>query len=84
MLTRNEMKEMLQTSRCRVIFTKLNGEERNMVCTLREDIIPAATKDPITQKKVRDLNEEVLAVWDTKAEGWRSFRISNVVSFVCD
>ena len=78
------MKEMLQTSRCRVIFTKLNGEERNMVCTLREDIIPKATKDPITQKKVRDLNEEVLAVWDTKAEGWRSFRISNVVSFVCD
>ncbi len=75
---------MLQTSQCRVIFTKLNGEERNMVCTLREDIIPSATKDPITQKKVRDLNEEVLAVWDTKAEGWRSFRISNVVSFVCD
>ena len=75
---------MLQTSQCRVIFTKLNGEERNMLCTLREDIIPAATKDPITQKKVRDLNEEVLAVWDTKAEGWRSFRISNVVSFVCD
>ena len=78
------MKEMLQTSQCRVIFTKLNGEERNMVCTLREDIIPSATKDPITQKKVRDLNEEVLAVWDTKAEGWRSFRTANVVSFVFD
>ena len=84
MLTRNEMKEMLLTSQCRVIFTKLNGEERNMVCTLREDIIPSATKDPITQKKVRDLNEEVLAVWDTKAEGWRSFRTANVISFVCD
>tara|TARA_Y100001972_G_scaffold2834_1_gene3143 strand:- start:864 stop:1100 length:237 start_codon:yes stop_codon:yes gene_type:complete len=78
------MKEMLQTSQCRVIFTKLNGEERNMICTLREDIIPSATKDPITQKKVRDLNEEVLAVWDTKAEGWRSFRVANVLSFVCD
>ena len=78
------MMEMLQTSQCRVIFTKLNGEERNMVCTLREDIIPSATKDPITQKKVRDLNEEVLAVWDTKAEGWRSFRTANVISFVCD
>ncbi len=75
---------MLQTSQCRVIFTKLNGEERNMICTLREDIIPSATKDPITQKKVRDLNEEVLAVWDTKAEGWRSFRVANVQSFVCD
>lgn len=67
-----------------MIFTKLNGEERNMICTLREDIIPSATKDPITQKKVRDLNEEVLAVWDTKAEGWRSFRVANVLSFVCD
>lgn len=78
------MMEMLQTSQCRVIFTKLNGEERDMVCTLREDIIPSATKDPITQKKVRDLNEEVLAVWDTKAEGWRSFRVANVLSFVCD
>ena len=78
------MKEMLLTSQCRVIFTKVNGEERNMVCTLKEDVIPKATKDPITQKKVRDLNEEVLAVWDVNKEGWRSFRISNVVSFVCE
>jgi len=78
------MKEMLLTSQCRVIFTKVNGEERNMVCTLREDIIPSASKDPITQKKVRDISEEVLAVWDVKAEGWRSFRVANVVSFICD
>jgi len=78
------MMEMLQTSQCRVIFTKLNGEERDMVCTLKNDVIPKATKDPITQKKVRDLNEEVLAVWDVNKEGWRSFRISNVVSFVCE
>lgn len=78
------MIEMLQTSQCRVIFTKLNGEERDMLCTLKNDVIPKATKDPITQKKVRDLNEEVLAVWDVNKEGWRSFRISNVVSFVCE
>ena len=74
---------MLLTGQCRVIFTKLNGEERNMVCTLKEGVIPKATKDPISQKKVRDLNEEVLAVWDVNKEGWRSFRIANVVSFVC-
>ena len=75
---------MLQTSQCRVIFTKVNGEERNMVCTLKEGVIPKASKDPITQKKVRDISEEVLAVWDVKAEGWRSFRVANVVSFICD
>ena len=78
------MMEMLQTSQCRVIFTKLNGEERNMICTLKDDVIPKATKDPITQKKASDLNEEDLAVWDVNKEGWRSFRISNVVSFVCE
>jgi len=78
------MKQMLQKSQCRVIFTKVNGEERNMVCTLKEGVIPKASKDPITQKKIRDLNEEVLAVWDVKAEGWRSFRVANVVSFICD
>jgi|TARA_Y100000289_G_scaffold61841_1_gene70309 hypothetical protein len=67
-----------------VIFTKLNGEERNMVCTLKEGVIPKATKDPISQKKVRDVSEEVLAVWDVNKEGWRSFRVKNVVSFVCE
>ena len=73
--------EMLTTGKCRVIFTKLNGEERDMICTLREDLIPQATKDPITQKKVREVNKEVIPVWDVKAEGWRSFRVDNVVSF---
>ena len=59
-------------------------DTRDMQCTLREDIIPAATKDePITQKKVRNINEEVLPVYDINAEGWRSFRVENVVSFDC-
>ena len=53
-----------------------------MICTLNPDVVPAATKtDPLSQTKVRELNEEVLAVWDIKAAGWRSFRVENVVSF---
>ena len=84
MITRSEMIEQLSTSTCRVVFKKVNGDERDMQCTLREDIIPAATKDePITQKKVRNINEEVLPVYDINAEGWRSFRVENVDSFDC-
>ena len=45
MITRSEMIEQLSTSTCRVVFKKVNGDERDMQCTLREDIIPAATKD---------------------------------------
>ena len=79
------MMEHLQTSHCRVIFTKASGEERDMTCTLRTDVVPPATKDDaITQKKVREINQEVIPVWDTKAEGWRSFRIDSVVSFSYD
>jgi hypothetical protein len=78
---RDEMIEQLRQRNCRVIFKKVNGEERDMICTLQEDVLPAATKDPITQKKVREVNPEVLAVWDVNKEAFRSFRVENVVSF---
>ena len=81
-MNRSEMIEELLKRECRVIFRKVSGESRDMICTLNPDVIPAATKtDPLSQTKVRELNEEVLAVWDIKAAGWRSFRVENVVSF---
>ena len=81
-MDRSEMIEELLKRECRVIFRKVNGESRDMICTLNPDVVPAATKtDPLSQTKVRELNEEVLAVWDTKAAGWRSFRVENVISF---
>jgi hypothetical protein len=81
-MNRSEMIEELLKRECRVIFRKVNGESRDMICTLNPDVIPAATKsDPLSQTKVRELNEEVLAVWDTKAAGWRAFRVENVISF---
>jgi len=82
MMTRNEMMEMLQASTCQVDFTKVNGDTRNMTCTLREDFIPAPAKsEPITQKAVRAVSEEVIPVWDINAEGWRSFRVNSVTGF---
>ena len=37
-------------------FTKRDGSTRSMKATLREDIIPQATKaDPLSQKKIRRL-----------------------------
>ena len=81
-MTREEMMTELTQRTCRVIFKKTNGEERDMMCTLQEDIVPAATKeDPLTQKKVRAVNEEVIPVWDINAQGWRSFRVDSVISF---
>jgi len=62
-----------------VDFTKLNGDKRVMTCTLREDIKPAATKtDAMSQKKVREVSDAVVSVWDVNAKGWRSFRYDRV------
>ena len=79
---RTKMIEELQLGEKVVTFTKVNGEKRVMTCTLDASIIPVATKeDPLSQKKVRSVSDEVLPVWDVNANGWRSFRIDSVVSF---
>lgn len=81
-LTREYMIGELQKRVCRVIFKKINGEERDMQCTLIEDVLPPAKKDdPATQKKVRAVNEEVIVAFDTLKGEFRSFRVANVVSF---
>lgn len=81
MMTRNEMIEQLQAQVCRVVFKKINGEERDMSCTLMENVLPKATKDPLSQKKVRVVNEAVIVAWDVNKDDFRSFRVENVVSF---
>ena len=82
MMNRQEMIEELLKRNCRVIFKKVNGEERDMLCTLQKDVLPEAKKeDPLTQKKVRDVNEETIVAWDVKKDAFRSFRIENVISF---
>mgnify|MGYP000243889058 CR=1 FL=1 len=78
-MTYNELKTRLEKYMMEVTFTKVNGEQRIMTCTLHPDALPPAIKeDAMSQKKVRELNENVLNVWDTNAKGWRSFRVANV------
>ncbi len=81
-MSRVDMMEALTSRECQVKFKKVNGDMRDMTCTLKEDLIPSASKtDPLSQKKIRAISDEVIPVWDLNAEGWRSFRVDNVVSF---
>ena len=85
MVERNKIVEALQEGIVVVSFTKVNGDKRVMTCTLQEGVIPRPAKDdPITQKKVRAINPEVCSVWDTNAQGWRSFRWENVINAEVD
>jgi hypothetical protein len=78
-MDREEIVNKLKQGLLEVTFNKVNGDERVMTCTLQEGVIPAATKkDPLSLKKIREVNPEVVSVWDTNATGWRSFRVANV------
>ena len=56
----------------RITFTKVNGDERIMDCTLQEHMIPE------TSGSNRKENEEVLPVLDINKGEWRSFRVDSV------
>ena len=76
--TRDGLIDLLRHNVVSVTFTKVNGEERVMDCTLQANLIPNAPTqngELIVEGKSTSNN---IAVWDVKAQGWRSFRIANV------
>tara|TARA_A100001515_G_scaffold43271_1_gene34140 strand:- start:42680 stop:42940 length:261 start_codon:yes stop_codon:yes gene_type:complete len=73
---RDEMIRDLRESDCNVIFTKVNGEERDMICTLNPDKINYELKGKETQP-----NDKVIRAWDINKEAFRSFRVENVKYF---
>ena len=73
--TKSDLKLLVEQNVLVIDFNKLNGDKRVMTCTLREDMKPAATKtDTMSQKKVREISDAVVSVWDLTAQAWRSFR----------
>jgi len=77
--TRDGLIDMLRHNLVTVTFTKVNGDERVMTCTLISEYIPNA---PITNGKtvIKETSSNTISVWDVNASGWRSFRVENVKS----
>jgi hypothetical protein len=63
---------ILEQSVVEVTFTKKDGTERVMNCTLLEDYLPETTGAG------RSAGSDALAVFDVDADGWRSFRWDSV------
>ena len=64
----------LQKQAMRITFTKVNGDERIMDCTLQEHMVPPTNPDN------RKENETVLPVWDINKGEWRSFRLDSITN----
>jgi len=69
------LKNLLRENSVKIIFTKVNGEERVMNCTLVKDRLPVTESD----KEPRDL-KNTISVWDLDVNNWRSFRVDSVKS----
>lgn len=64
-----------------VVFTKKDGTQRELFCTLNESRIPS-DKQPKAQDPnattTRKVSDDALRVFDTENQEWRSFRWDSV------
>jgi hypothetical protein len=72
------IKSMLHDYECMITFTKVNGDIREMHCTLREDAMPVASS--VIKEDVADIPNNVnhITVWCIDKENWRAMRTMSI------
>jgi hypothetical protein len=80
MYDRDTLLNDLRRNVIEVTFTKVDGTERIMRCTLDPKYMPPKMEPENVQEahKHNKVNTDVIAVWDIQQNGWRSFRVDSV------
>lgn len=79
LLKQDELITLLKMQTVNIEFTKINGTVRKMTCTLMPEMLP----DQIDLEEyayTRKGNPDILAVFDTDKDEWRSFRWDSLLS----
>jgi hypothetical protein len=66
---------MLRQQVVDVTFTKRDGSERVMKCTLQEGVAIPHEK---TTERVKEVSQNIVPVWDVESSAWRSFRLDTI------
>lgn len=77
-INKQDLTNLLKENVLQVTFTKKDGTERVMTCTLLKDIVPKYEKKT---EKVKKINENVLSVWDVEKDEFRSFKLDSLLSY---
>ena len=74
------MIDLLKNERVNICFTKADGTERWLHCTLHPELLPEAqiSEDALTDRK---RSTEAQSVWDIDKQAWRSFRWDSIKEF---
>lgn len=70
---------LLHVTTIELTFTKVNGEERQMRCTLQEHAIPEEKQPKNNSTKASPVDS--IAVFDIEKQDWRSFRFDSIKEF---
>lgn len=77
-MTNQELRDLLHQHELRVTFTKADGEQRIMPCTLRVELLPSA---PVTEShRKENTDPNLFRVFCTDRKEWRSFRFERIIS----
>ena len=72
----------LKSREVKIEFTKKDGTQRSMLCTLNEAVIPTE-KLPKSKEETSDsISSETCRVFDVEKQDWRSFRWDCVTEVV--
>jgi hypothetical protein len=87
-IMRDWVRSLLQKQPITVTFTKADGTDREMLCTLNPEEFPAVVQtgpvDGIVseskkpRKEPKDPDPAVIKVYDLEAKSWRSFRMDRL------
>jgi len=79
MITRHELSELLHNNVMKICFVKKDETNREMLCTLHKDLLPAV--DDSQEKTNKTINETLIPVWDIGSNGWRSIIIDRIYHY---
>lgn len=75
-----QLKQTLESGVHTVVFTKLNGEVRELYCTLDSEMLPVVEKKLLTENETpRKENDNAISVWDLDKQAWRAFRLDSII-----
>jgi len=79
----SQLNQLLRTAQVTVAFTKQDGSERVMKCTLQNAYLPERTS-PDKSESLSDLDAKAttFVVWDLDENDWRSFKVNSVKSVI--
>jgi hypothetical protein len=75
-MEKTQIVESLHQGVCEVVFTKADGTERILKCTL-QNLAPTGQRMLSENPADRD----VIPVWDVESLSWKSFNVNSVKSF---